>query len=322
MPDPTKDLLAQGVRGTVLRPVFALQRGTTDRAGRFENVAGLRAERDSLAAFLVGQAGLETENRRLRGLLGLRQRLPYSFVPAEVVRVQGPAYMSAFMLTVGSGDGIRTGNPIVTSSGLVGMVRNVEGRSALGIDWTHPDFRASAMTADGSTFGIVERRGGREGEEMLLLTGTAFHVQLDSGTMVLTSGRGGVYPRGIPIGTIAGAESEEGGWRRSYLVRPMVNPGEMDHVLVLGDPTQAGGDPDLAAAWGIRLNPATDTAQGAPQLPGGAVLAPPAAQPSSPSPPRPAPATPAPAAPRPAPGTRILGSPVQPANREPAARRR
>ena len=320
LPDPTRELVAQGVRASVLRPVLALQRGSADRAGRYENIAALRAERDSLAAFLVGQAGLATENRRLREMLGLRQRLPYSFVPAEVVRVQGPAYKSAFLLTAGTADGVRVGAPIVTSGGLVGMVRNVEGRSALGIDWTHPDFRASAMTADGSTFGIVERRGGREGEEMLLLTGTAFHVQLDSGTVVLTSGRGGVYPRGIPIGTIAGAESEEGGWRRSYLVRPMVNPGEMAHVLVLGQPREAGTDPDLAAAWGIRIDPSADTAAANPQLPGGAVLAsrgtPRAAAP------RPAPAAPRPAAPRPPPGTRILGTPVQPSEGDPGERRR
>lgn len=306
LPDPPREALAQAARLTVLRPVLALQRGAADQDGRWVDVGALRAERDSLAAFLVGQAHLSAENQRLRSLLGLRERLSYSFVPAEVIRVQGPAYVGSFLLTAGQRDGVRPSSPIVTGDGLAGMVLSTDAGSGIGIDWTHPDFRASAMTTDGEVFGIVEPRGSGEGEELLVLTGTAFHTQLKPGTMIVTSGRGGVYPRGIPIGTVAGAEDEQGGWRRSYLIRPLVTPTEMIHVLVLGQPTPGETTPDLAAAWGIQTTAPADTVPATPQLPGGAVLAPVA----SPSP------TPAPQ-PRTAPvrrepeGPRLLGRPVE-----------
>ena len=59
---------------------------------------------------------------------------------------------------------------------------------------------------------------------MLALTGAPFHTDLPSGTRIVTSGRGGVYPRGIPLGVVVGIEEADTGWRKSYLLRPMVRP--------------------------------------------------------------------------------------------------
>jgi rod shape-determining protein MreC len=263
LPAAWKSQLADGIRGTVLRPVTALQRGALERDLRLADPSRLRAERDSLAAYLIDTAGLLAENQQLRLLLGLQRRLPATFLPAEVLRVPSRAMDGIFRLTVGARDGVTAGAPIVGSAGLIGMVRSVDDHGAIGIDWTNSDFRASAMTADGEVFGIVEPRRGPGGEPMLALTGAAFHADLPEGTMIVTSGRGGVYPRGIPIGVIAGLDQEEAGWQRSYLLRPMVSPAEMAYVLVLGprDPNLAGRD--LAASWGIAVadQVAIDTTQ-------------------------------------------------------------
>jgi rod shape-determining protein MreC len=284
----------------VLRPVFAIQRGAADREGRFADASAIRAERDSLAAFLVGQADLAAENRELRGLLGMRPRLPYSFVPAEVVRVSATVSQGTFLITAGRARGVKPGAPIVTAQGLVGTVRNVDEHSALGIDWTHPDFRASAVALDGETYGIVEPRAGRTGDPMLALTSTALHTVPKEGTVIVTSGAGGYYPRGIPIGTVVGTEKQAGSWQKVYLIRPYVSPSEMTHVLVLGERKERTTDQDLAAVWGIRLKDAS--------IPDSVVLpvAPPAARPA----PKPAATETRPASrPRPR-GPRLLGRPV------------
>src|SRR5690606_31576871 len=89
LPGPYRESIAQAVRATILRPVLQLQQGSVERHARFDDPARLRAERDSLAAYLVGQAVLATENRELRSLLGIRERLPPDFVPAEVIRLPG-----------------------------------------------------------------------------------------------------------------------------------------------------------------------------------------------------------------------------------------
>lgn len=265
LPGPYREGLARAIRGTVLRPVLQLQQGSVERHARFDDPARLRAERDSLAAYLVGQAGLATENRELRDLLGLRQSLPPAFVPAEIVRIPGRSADGYFQLTAGSSQGVSAGAPIVAPSGLVGQVRSVDQSISFGFDWMNPEFRASAMTLDGQIYGIVEPRTGPGGEPMLALTGTPRHVQLQPNTIIVTSGHGGVFPRGIPIGRVAAVEGRETSWQRNYLIRPSVGPSEMTYVLVLGAPHDALSGVDLARSWGIRPSEsmAMDTAAAA-----------------------------------------------------------
>jgi rod shape-determining protein MreC len=251
LPNWYREELARGVRGTLLRPILALQQGAVERHALFDDPSRLRAQRDSLAAFLVGQATLAAENRELRELLGIRERLPPSFVPAEVVRIPGRGSEGFYQLTAGAEHGIAAGSPVVSALGLIGRVREADGRVSFGIDWMHPEFRASAMTVDGDVYGIVEpRRVG--GEPLLVLTGTPRHVELEPDALIVTSGHGGVFPRGIPVGVVIGPEGGDEGWQRNYLIRPLVAPSAMTYVLVLGEPQRTLEGQDLALAWGIR----------------------------------------------------------------------
>lgn len=321
LPGRYREGLARGVRATVLRPVLAMQQGAVERSARFDDPDRLRAERDSLAAFLVGQAALATENRELRGLLDLGDKLPRGFVPAEVVRLPGRGVEGYFQLTSGAARGVRAGAPIVAPQGLVGRVRSTDQSIAFGIDWMNPEFRASAMTVDGTVYGIVEPRTRPGGEPMLALTGTPRHVQLERGTMIVTSGVGGVYPRGIPIGRVTEIERERTSWQRTYLVEPSVSPSEMTYVLVLGDPEEALSGADLATAWGIQTQapPAVDTT-----LAGASAVASASSQPAgggggagAQAQPAPTPRAPQPQVTPPAPRTpRLLGTPVAPQPRD------
>jgi rod shape-determining protein MreC len=257
----------------------------------FDDPGRLRAERDSLAAYLVGQATLAAENRQLRELLGLRERLAPSFVPAEVVHIPR-SNEGYFQLTAGADQGIAPGASIVGAQGLIGRVLEVDRAVSFGIDWMNPEFRASAMTVEGDVYGIVVPRR-IEGEPLLVLTGTPRHVELTPGTLIVTSGHGGVFPRGIPVGTVVGLESQEEDWQRNYVIRPLVPPSEMTYVLVLGGEERTLEGRDLAQHWGIRI-------------------------PEPPPPPDPdlvAAAAPVTAAPPPVPadtGPQLLGTPIQP----------
>ncbi|MDR0786806.1 MAG: rod shape-determining protein MreC [Gemmatimonadota bacterium] len=316
------------IRSTILRPVLAMQNGVADRNALLGDPATLRAQRDSMAAFLVGQTTLASENRQLREMLGLRDRLPRRFVSAEVVRIPERGNEAFFMVTAGSDQGVRPGAAIVAAEGLVGLVRDVDSATSFGLDWTHPEFRASAMTLDGEIYGIVEPRD-MSGEPVLLLTGTPRHVDLAPGVMIVTSGQGGVYPTGIPIGVVIGPADGEDGWQRNYLVRPLVGPSEMNYVLILGDSDSSSAKgQDLAESWGIRLGeqqPVDGTLVQLPESqavngPGTEVVARPAVstvQPAAASAPRSTPAAPAtetrPAAvPDTRSGPALLGEPAAP----------
>ncbi|HEX6041137.1 rod shape-determining protein MreC [Longimicrobium sp.] len=311
MPEVYKDGLGHALRATVLRPFTAVQRGAADRAGRYADAAALRAERDSLASFLVGQATLAAENRQLRQLLGFRERLTYSYVAAETTPTAGPGSAGTYRLSVGRGDGVQDGAPVITAEGLAGQVGQLGNESSTMLAWTHPDFAVSVMTVDGETYGVAEPlQSPSGGETMLGFSPVAFHTAPDTGTLIVTSGDGGVYPRGIPVGRVAASGKDPRGWQRIYYVRPLVSPAQLGHVLVLGPPVRAPSDQDLASAWGVRLTAPARADSAAP------ALSPDAATPAAP---RTAPRTtttttrPAPRRPRPVdPTPELPGRPVFP----------
>lgn len=240
LPSGIQNQVAAGFRATLLRPFIVTQEGLAQAALRAEDAGRLQAQLDSLATTLAGQAHLVEESRRLHELLDLRERAPDNFLPASVIRPGTVGSESMFLLDVGSEEGVRAGDPVIMRDGrigLVGVIQQVRRGSAIGLDWSHPEFRASAMTADGNVFGIVEpRRGTFREEDRLLLNGTPYYERLEPGTQILTSGLGGVYPRGIPIGVVEGLAEQEGRWRKAYWLRPSVETGSVTHVLVvLGD---------------------------------------------------------------------------------------
>lgn len=240
LPSGIQNQVAAGFRATLLRPFIVTQEGLAQAALRAEDAGRLQAQLDSLATTLAGQAHLVEESRRLHELLDLRERAPDNFLPASVIRPGTVGSESMFLLDVGSEEGVRAGDPVIMRDGrigLVGVIQQVRRGSAIGLDWSHPEFRASAMTADGNVFGIVEpRRGTFREEDRLLLNGTPYYERLEPGTQILTSGLGGVYPRGIPIGVVEELAEQEGRWRKAYWLRPSVETGSVTHVLVvLGD---------------------------------------------------------------------------------------
>jgi rod shape-determining protein MreC len=254
LPGEYQEPIRGATRSTVLRPFLGLQSQIADRRGGVEDVATLRAQRDSLAALVAAQAGLSDENRQLRASLNLAARLGDRYMAANVLRAALTSAESTFVIDLGRADGVYVGSPVLTADGLLGVIWEVDERAAQGIDWTHPDFRVSAMTADGHAYGMIEPRrapGRRREEDLLALTGSPFQVDVRPGRRVVSSGRGGVFPRGVMLGTVIGIEEADTGWRKSYLVRPAVRPGRVAHVLV----GVREGLHDLSEVWQVTAPP-------------------------------------------------------------------
>jgi rod shape-determining protein MreC len=233
LPDALRVPAAAFVRETLLAPVLGLQRRSVLAGENRTRLEVLRAERDSLSLGAAFAPELAAENARLRGLLALGGRVGTGFVSAEVLHQAGVGDGLTLLLSAGSADGVQPLSAVVAPDGLVGLVRTVDRHTSVAIAWTHPDFRTSAMVDKSRVFGIVSaRRGEREGE-LMELRGVAYRDQLAPGTKVVTSGLGGVFPRGVPVGTVQGVLSESAGWERTYLLRPAVHPAQATHVMVL-----------------------------------------------------------------------------------------
>lgn len=233
MPRGLRDPIAAWLRGTVLLPALTAQQQSVRGREYRRSVDALRAERDSLALGAIERQELHLENARLRGLLSLGQRLGTGFVAAEVLRQAGTSDGLTLVLSRGSADGIQPLSPVIAPEGLVGLVRNVDERTSVALAWTHPDFRAGGMVDGQRVYGIVAARRGVRSGELMELRGVAYRDQLPPGTPVVTSGLGGVFPRGVPVGTVQGILAEAAGWERTYLLRPAVHPAAVTHVMIL-----------------------------------------------------------------------------------------
>lgn len=246
LPVRGQEAIASALRASVLRPFLALQELVVTARQRTLDVTVLQGRLDSATARLVARSTLEDENRRLRALLDLGARPEFSWRAAQVLRPGTQGSESMFLINLGAEDGIPPRAPILTREGLAGVIREVRESSSIGMDWTHPDFGVSAMSRDGTVYGIVEARRGLFRElDRLILTNTPFHTRLEAGAEIVTSGTGGVFPRGIPIGGVVEVAEAEGGWNTSYWIEPAVEPGDMLQVLVV----LPGDSLDLTPLW-------------------------------------------------------------------------
>jgi rod shape-determining protein MreC len=233
-PAPWGNGIAATLRETILSPLVWLQaraeEGRTSRV-RFRAVTEQRDSASYLAQFLPS---LRAENERLRQLLRLSHRVSTTYVAAEVLHQPQATDSRTLLLSVGSRQGVAPFNPVVAPEGLIGVILSVSRASSIAMSWAHPEFRVSAFTVGGNAFGVVAPSiEGRNNEGALEFRGVPYRDSVPLGTLVLSSGLGGVFPKGIPVGTVIGTVREEAGWERVYRLRPAANPGSAAHVLVL-----------------------------------------------------------------------------------------
>lgn len=236
LPVEDREPIAIALRRTIVAPLVSLQRGAERWRAAWTASTRQQLTIDSLAMRSVKANALVVENDQLRKLLGLGTRLEWGFVPAEALHNTSPSedLVTTLTLTAGSTAGIQKYSPVVSGEGLVGMVQTADPTMSIALLYTHPDFRASAMSSDGNAFGIVYPHSGGAGDNyMLELNGVPTRTELKPGTMIYTSGLGHTYPRGIAIGSVVQELKTAEVWTRTYLLRPVVLPSRINAVVVL-----------------------------------------------------------------------------------------
>lgn len=251
-----REPIAGALRRTVVAPLVTLQRGAERWRSAWATSEAKQAAADSVAMRAVKAQALIVENDQLRRIIGLGSRLEWGFVPAEALHSTAPSedIVTTLTLTSGSTAGIKQYSPVVAPEGLVGTIYKADPTMSIAILYTNPDFRASAMTADGSAFGIIYPHTapiGGANAYMLELRGVPTRVKLAPNTTIYTSGLGGTFPRGITVGTIVDELKTSEVWTRTYLVRPAVAPSRVTSVLVLTAQRVTQG---TGSIWGATVN--------------------------------------------------------------------
>jgi len=234
VPVSLRDPIATGLRRTFMSPMVLLQEWAETSRHAMALVETKTAKRDSLALTAMNAASVDSENDRLRRLIGLGARLRWGFVPAEALHSRGVRDETTVILSAGERAGVSRFSPVIAPEGLVGVVDAVDPTMSHAMLWTHPDFRVSAMSADAAAFGIAQAHlTSATGGYLIELRGVPFRANLKPGALIVSSGLGGVWPRGIPVGTVLQEIKTAEGWARTYLLRPAVFPADVYNVMIL-----------------------------------------------------------------------------------------
>ncbi len=203
------------------------------RGARRENaelrgqLARLRMEQTSIAEDAL-------EGQRLEALLKFQERYPGSTVAAQVIGTSGSEMSRVLYLDKGSADGLQPDMAVITPDGIVGKVREV-------YPGTSPH-TAQVLLINDQTSGagvVLEKtrvravlRGTTEGE--LQIGNLTEDDRLKPGDRVVTSGGDGIFPRGLPVGTIASIGPDPNNVPYSVgRVRPSARLNRLEEVLVV-----------------------------------------------------------------------------------------
>jgi rod shape-determining protein MreC len=191
----------------------------------------LKEEIASLSVKLSQITDRTLENERLTDLLDISRRYPFSLVPARVV-VRDPSFISrSAIVNVGKDKGIMPYMPVMTTRGVAGKVIKVMGRMSLVQLIIDPANRTSVMIQRTREIGILETENGSDFFIMFRA-----HADVAIGDTVITSGLGGIYPRGLPAGIVARLEENRDPLFKKALVKPDANFDRLEELFVVKMP--------------------------------------------------------------------------------------
>lgn len=207
----------------------------------WRGVAGIkkvRAQKESLA-IEVRQLRDENrhlkeerlENQRLRQVLDFREKAPYQTVAAQVIGRSVDNWFGFITLDKGSTDGLNKGMAVITVNGLVGQVTMVTQNTAQVLLILDQNSAVSALIQETRENGIVE--GVTKHDGLLVMGGLPRDAKVKKGDHVLSSGLGGIFPKGLIIGRVVKVEKEAYGIAQRALVASAENFNLLEEVLVI-----------------------------------------------------------------------------------------
>ncbi len=184
---------------------------------------------------LYQQEELKRENERLKNLLQYQDTYSEYFeTKTAAVIGRDPGNWFGFVtLNKGSKDGIVKDMPVVTPSGLAGKVVTVSDNTSQVILITDPRSGVGALVQDSRVPGVLE--GTTAGSDETRLIHVPKDTQLTKGQVIITSGIGGTFPKGIPIGRIVDVSDEPSGLFKTAMVVPFADLNRLEEVLVISN---------------------------------------------------------------------------------------
>lgn len=168
------------------------------------------------------------ENKRLRNLLGFEKKFPYTLLPARAV-VREPSYIyRSIIISTGRKKGAARYMPVVNKDGVVGKIIQAMPNISLVQLIRDPSERISVMIKKNNEVGILETIDSKN-----FFIQYRKHAEVNKGDTIVTSGLGGIYPKGLNVGVVSEVKEIDDPLFKDVYVVPCVDFEHIEEVFVM-----------------------------------------------------------------------------------------
>lgn len=240
-------VLASPVWWLVSRPQAVWQGGLSlmDSNQHLRNrLADLEQKKMKTDLAMQQMLALQSENAQLRNLLAGRKRMAPAARMVELLNINSDSSQKRLIIDKGVRDQVRTGQVLIDAHGLVGQVAEVYPSSAMVIGITDADHALPVMVGRSGFRGVLLGQGD---DHRLLLANLTASDDVKAGDILFTSGIGGRFPAGIPVGQVKAFRQDQALTFITAQVYPFARPGYGRFLLLLDSPP-APAVPDTSGA--------------------------------------------------------------------------
>lgn len=219
-----------------LKATTYLRDGIADVWGNYVDLRGVRQEnlrlKKEIEAYQVRLRALQEagrENQRLMTLLNLRETASFAFVASRVIGRDVTNWFHSLIIDRGYRHGLDRHMAVVVPGGLVGQVIEVGPLTAQIQLITDPMSSVGVLLETSRVTGLLEGAH----VDRLRIKYLPILAEVRVGEVVMTSGLGGVYPKGIPVGKVVAVQKRSGALFQEATVEPSIGLSRLEEVLVI-----------------------------------------------------------------------------------------
>lgn len=234
------------VGAVVATPFNAIGNVFTNLSAPQETLSELKKQNEELTSELAQLTEAEKTAERLESLLGLQSTYNLQSTAARIIGTTGDAWSQTVTIDKGSANGFEIGMPVCNSGGVIGQIIEVSAATSTVRLINDENSGVSAMVQSTRTQGILQ--GQPDGTLMLSYVPADADVKV--GDVIITSGLGGRFPKGLPLGTVSSVSRAANATYYTIVVRAISTAESNEEVLVITSLTdeQAASSEDVAAA--------------------------------------------------------------------------
>lgn len=195
----------------------------------------LKAKNSQLETKAQEGDSLKAENDRLREMVNFKnQRSEYNYIGCDIVGKSGGSFLDQFQINKGSKDGVANQMVAITSQGVVGQVIKVGDNWSIVQTLANENLAVHAMVeSTNETNGLV--KGYKDSNNKLLakLINLPMDSKVKEGDVILTSGLGQFYPKGLRIGQVVNVQEDKSKAMKVAVIQPYVDINKLQEVFLV-----------------------------------------------------------------------------------------